>query len=187
MNKKAKLLRENVLRTLGVAFLYLTAVELSYLLALGPYKVAFYWPASGVAIAAVLLFKKRAVFGVALGAIVAIAIQFIRAPEELTAGTALVAAVTIAAWTAQPLIALNLFRRFAPFMPFWERGGTLYRGIGILLVVSLIPASVGACALFVSGTIPGSDIIRTWALWSIGDFLGMLTITPPAFTCVAQM
>ncbi|MDG1945707.1 MAG: PAS domain S-box protein [Halioglobus sp.] len=178
MNKKAKLLRENVLRTLGVAFLYLTAVELSYLLALGPYKVAFYWPASGVAIAAVLLFKKRAVFGVALGAIVAIAFQFIRAPEELTAGTALVAAVTIAAWTAQPLIALNLFRRFAPFMPFWERGGTLYRGIGILLVVSLIPASVGACALYVSGTIPGSDIIRTWALWSIGDFLGMLTITP---------
>ena len=178
MNKKAQILRENVLRTLGVALLYLTAVELSYLLALEPYKVTFYWPASGVAIASVLIFKKRAVFGVALGAIVAIATQFIQAPEELTAGTAFVAAVTIAAWTAQPLIALNLFRRFAPFMPFWERTGMLYRGIGILLAVSLIPASVGVCALYVSGIMPGNEIIKTWALWSMGDFLGMLTITP---------
>lgn len=178
MNKKAQILRENILRTLGVALLYLTAVELGYLLALEPYKVTFYWPASGVAIASVLVFKKRAVFGVALGSIVAIATQFIQAPEELTAGTAFVAAVTIAAWTAQPLIALNLFRRFAPVMPFWERAGMLYRGIGILLAVSLIPASVGVCALYVSGIMPGSAITSTWALWAMGDFLGMLTITP---------
>ncbi len=178
MNKKAQILRENVLRTIGIALLYLTAVELSYLLALEPYKVTFYWPASGVAIASVLIFKKRSVFGIALGSIVAIAIQFIQAPEELTAGTAFVAAVTIAAWTAQPLIALYLFRRFAPFMPFWERAGMLYRGLGILFAVSLIPASLGVCALYLTGIMPGSGIIKTWALWSMGDLLGMLTIMP---------
>ena len=95
MNKKAQILRENVLRTIGIALLYLTAVELSYLLALEPYKVTFYWPASGVAIASVLIFEKRCSVWDRSGiAIVAIAIQFIQAPEELTAGTAFVAAVT---------------------------------------------------------------------------------------------
>ena len=181
MGGKIQTRKNTLLRSLGIGLLYFTAAQFALSLDLDPHQITHYWPASGVALASVLFFDKRALTGITLGALATVIVLVFQQPLEPTLAMLLVAFFTIGALIVQPLVALTLLKRFTPPMPFWAHIKTFYRGLGILLLVSLIPASVGAGALYITGIMDSNNILSAWILWAMADFLGMVTITPALY------
>src|ERR1041384_4556400 len=105
-------------RIVAVALTYVVAAKLGLSLATVGVTVSLVWPASGVAVAAVLLFGERMLVGVALGAFVA----NVTTPVPL----GLVAAATIGN-TLEALVATRLLRR-AGFNLRLRRRPPLHRG-----------------------------------------------------------
>ena len=180
---KIKILQHGdaILRGLGISLLYFAAAQFGLSLDLDPHQITHYWPASGVALASVLFFDRRAVPGIALGALVTLSVLFFQLPFKPTLGMLFVAFITFSALVVQPLIALSLLKRFASPMPFWAHITTFYRGLAALLVASLIPAGAGAIALYITGMMNGNNIFNAWILWTMADFLGMATVAPALY------
>jgi hypothetical protein len=181
MKKNTQTRRHNVLITLGIGLLYLSAAQFGLLLNLDLHEITHYGPASGVALASVLFFDRRALPGIVLGALATIAVLLVRQSLEPTLLALSIALLTMGAFTAQPLIALILLRRLASPMPFWTHIKTFYRGLSVLLLVSLIPASVGVGALYVTGMMNSDEALSAWMLGTTGNFLGMVTIAPALY------
>ena len=181
MEKNIQSRKDTMLRSLGVFLLYFTAAQFGLSLDLDQHQITHYWPASGVALASVLFFEKRALTGITLGALATVIVVVLQQPLAPTFAMLFVAFVTIGALIVQPLIALTLLKRFTAAMPFWTHIKSFYRGVGILLVVSVIPASIGAGALYMTGIMDSDNILSAWILWTMADFLGMVTIAPALY------
>jgi PAS domain S-box-containing protein len=181
MTKNIPSRKNTILRSLGISLLYFAAAQFGLSLDLDPHQITHYWPASGVALASVLFFDKRALTGITLGALATVIVVVLQQPLEPTFAMLFVAFVTIGALTVQPLIALTLLKRFTVGMPFWTHIKSFYRGVGILLVVSVIPASIGAGAIYMTGIMDSDNILSAWILWTMADFFGMVTIAPALY------
>ena len=181
MKKNTQTRRHNILITLGIGLLYLSAAQFGLLLNLDLHEITHYGPASGVALASVLFFDRRALPGIVLGALATIAVLLVRQSLEPTLLALSIALLTMGAFTVQPLMALILLRRLASPMPFWTHIKTFYRGLSVLLLVSLIPASVGVGALYVTGMMNSDEALSAWMLGTTGNFLGMVTIAPALY------
>ena len=181
MTKNIPSRKNTILRSLGISLLYFTAAQFGLSLDLDPHQITHYWPASGVALASVLFFDKRALAGITIGVLATVIVVVLQQPLEPTFAMLFVAFVTIGALIVQPLIALTLLKRFTAGMPFWTHIKSFYRGVGILLVVSVIPASIGAGALYITGIMDSDNILSAWILWTMADFLGMVTIAPALY------
>ena len=80
MEKNIPSRKDAILRSLGVCLLYFTAAQLGLSLDLDPHQITHYWPASGVALASVLFFEKRALTGITLGALATVIVVVLQQP-----------------------------------------------------------------------------------------------------------
>ncbi len=158
-----------------MASVYYSASLFGLSLLAHPNGVAVFWPASGIAVGALLVFGRKFFIPIALG----VAIATIAA--NVTVGRPLVLAPVFGfANAVECLLAASLAERFVGPNPRFD---TLRRVIGILMA-SMIGAAVGAIIGAVTIKFLGhaeGPLVMHWSLWFRSDFLGIMTMTPLIF------
>lgn len=166
MNSRARYAIE-----LGLLFVfYVVAAQVGF--AMAPiYGVASpVWPASGLAVAAMILLGLRLAPAILLAALAV----------NVTAGISPFAAMGIAVGnTSEALLAGLILRHFTPFRPSLER----LRDVAHLVVYGAflspaLAATIGNLSLVGSGVVPATDMAQVWRVWWVGDALGVLVLTP---------
>jgi signal transduction histidine kinase len=88
------------------------------------------------------------------------------------------AAVIAAGNTLAPLASVELLRRVG----FHRELNRLRDAINLIILAALagmtISATVGSAVLVLSGAVPTAEFWPTWAVWWVGDAMGILLVTP---------
>lgn len=160
-----------------VGVVYYTAGKLGLLLSVPPGFATAVWPASGIALAAVLYFGYGAAAGVFLGSFF---LNDYTASSQLTALSAALLAATIASGAAfQVLLSAWLIRRITRLPTPIE----MVRDILAILLLGgvlgcLVNASISTFALNYVGLVPATNAAYTWLTWWVGDVVGVAVFTP---------
>ncbi len=154
-----------------VGAVYFGAARLGLLLASVHGSVSPVWPATGIAIAALLLGGTRMWPGVALGAFAA---NFLT-PVPLV----VVVGITIGN-TLEAIVGAWIVKRCAPGFRHDELDN-LAEPVGFTLAAAAAPvvsASCGVLILLGTNQIPWTIAGTLWLTWWVGDALGALMVTP---------
>src|SRR5215831_15269933 len=172
--------------TLAVA--YAVTGWLGLWLAIPPGYATALWPASGLALAGVLMGGARVAPGIWLGSFVV----NLWTAWDTSHAAALLTSVAIptsigAGATLQALVGASLVHRWVGFPCPLTRA----RDICIFLLLGgplscLVSATVGVTTLAVSGQIPWSLFVMTWWTWWVGDTLGIIIGTPLVLSWLAE-
>lgn len=137
------------------------------------------WPASGVALAAILLCGYSVWPGVAAGAF----LLALFGPLPFWAATVYAAGTTLAA-----LLAAFLLRRIAKFDHSLSR---LRDVLGLIVLGafggSVVSASIGASTLYAAHIRGWSGFGKAWLIYWLGDSTGVLVVTPLVVTLPALL
>jgi signal transduction histidine kinase len=127
------------------------------------------WPASGIALASLLLGGFRLWPGIAIGAF---AVNYL-------SGAPLPAALVIASGnTAEAVAGAYMLQKFG-FRNALDRVRDVLAMITLASAIStLLAATIGATALVVFDVIPSSGFLEAWKAWWIGDAIGDLLVAP---------
>ena len=165
-----------VLTILILAVSYAAVGRIGLLAALAPGNVTPIWPASGLALAALLKLGNRFWPGVWLGSFAVnywVAVGYEQLSLTSFVGIACVASGAAVAATVSARLLRNdreaLFSRSTGVVRFVVLGAT---------VCALIAATIGTISFFVTGFIPRPLLLETWATWLLGDMVGILGVAP---------
>ena len=161
-------------RLTPVTMVYLGAAWIGLQYASVASSISLVWPATGIAIAALVLFGPRYWPGIALGAFLA----------NATTEVPLIAAIVIAAGnTLEAVVAAWVLRRRTGSRPQLDDVGHV-RAL-VLVAAPLgaaISAVVGVGALVATGALAVSAAPLSAGMWWAGDLLGAFVIAPLFFT-----
>lgn len=148
---------------------YIGVGHLGLLMATHIKNVSPVWPATGFAMAILLLWGWRYWPVIAAGAFI---FNFATGiPVAVAMGLSL--ANTTEAMASFGLLKLwgfnRQFERQSDILSFFLGGGVLAAAVG---------ASIGVMTLYWTGSITGADVLNTWLTWWSGDMLGALIVTP---------
>jgi PAS domain S-box-containing protein len=164
---------------LGLVFAaYLLGGRIGLIVPFTSGNVSPVWPAAGIAMAALLLVGYRVWPAIATAAFLV----------NLFTPISLLAAVGIAAGnTAGPLAGAWLTRQISGFTPSLTRLKDVFAFILVAAPAgAAISACVGVTVLFGTGIAPWVTFGRAWAVWWLGDAMGVLILTPVALTLVGR-
>jgi signal transduction histidine kinase len=152
-----------------VALAYWFAARLSLQFALVHGQVTPIWPPTGIALVAILVFGRRVWPAVFLAALAV----------NLPIGPSLLGAAAIAAGnTLSPVTAAALLQRAGFRIELDRLRDAAYLIVLGALVAMTISATVGTSVLVLSGAMPTSAFLSTWAVWWTGDAMGVLIVAP---------
>lgn len=152
----------------GVAVAYFGLAQTSLGLAsVGSFS--FFWPASGVAVAGLVLLGPRAWPAVAVGA----------GTSALLAGSPPVAAVgETLANVLEGLVGAWLFRRL-DLDPTLNRVRDVALFAGpVIWATALAGGAIGPLSFWLGGVVPAASFPKLLGLWILGDALGLLVVAP---------
>ena len=173
-------LMERLAVILAVAAIYYGAGRLGQLVAIQPGNVTAVWPASGLALAAVLLLGKRVWPGIWLGAFVVNTWAFFDNTNASSVGVSLAVGSGISAGaTLEALAGAYLLGRFVgPVNPL-ERSRDVLKFVVLAGAVScLTSATIGVTSLCLGGFAHWTAYGYIWSTWWLGDTIGVLVVTP---------
>lgn len=128
------------------------------------------WPATGIALAAILFFGARVWPGVFLGAFLV---------NITTAGTVLTSLGIATGNTLESLIAAYLVTRLASGRNAFERGTDTFKFALLAGTVgTAVAATMGVTSLSLGGFAPWSDYRDIWLTWWLGDGVGAIVVAP---------
>ncbi len=155
---------------MGLAACYLAAAFVGLRFAVPPGNATAIWPASGIALAGVLLLGLRASPGIWLGATLANLTTAVTFPVAAAMGLGNTLEALIGAWLLQRggRTASASFRN--------ARGVVIFAAVAV--VASASAATVGVLALKASAHLPWPSLALNWVTWSLGDIAGMVIVTP---------
>jgi signal transduction histidine kinase len=170
----AALRQRYFLRVVLVFALYVTVGKLGLSVPFTSGNVSPVWPASGVALATVLLWGYEIWPGLALAAFF---VNFLSPiPAIFSVGIAL-------GNTSSALLGGYLVRRFISDKPSFDR---LRDVLGLIAfgaaIGPIVAASVGATTLLLAHIPAWSGFGSAWRIWWLGDAMGVLIVTPLFFT-----
>ena len=156
-----------------VFVLYVAAGELGLSVPFTSGNVSPVWPASGVALASVLLWGNAVWPAIAFAAFL---VNFLSPIPTLSC-------IGLAVGnTSSALVGGYLVRRFVNDRPSFER---LRDVLGLMalgaVIAPLIAASIGATTLLLTHVRAWSGFSTAWQVWWLGDAMGVLIITPMFF------
>jgi PAS domain S-box-containing protein len=161
------------LKVAVVFALYLAAGKLGLSVPFTSGNVSPVWPASGLALASVLLWGYEVWPGLALAAF------FVNFLSPIPALSSIGIAIGN---TSSALLGGYLVRRFINDRPSFER---LRDVLGLIVfgaaIGPMLAASVGATTLLVTHVRAWSGFSSAWQVWWLGDAMGVLIITPLFF------
>lgn len=176
-----RLLSHPMTKIIAVAILYYLTGQLGLLLAVPPGYATVIWPASGIALGALLAFGGALWPGIFIGSFVLNSVigGAYSAETGLVYEKLAVAAAIAGGSTAQALVARWLIGRSVG-MPIDLKG---IRDALTLFVVAapvscVVAASVGVASLYIAGVVPIAGIAHNWLTWWTGDVLGILIFLP---------
>ncbi len=166
--------------SLVLAICYFIAGYIGISLAVPPGYATIVWPASGVALCALLVRGPAILPGIWLGSFAFNFMTGFDRSADLSEAWPVfaVAAVLGLGASAQALVGMLCARRFARGI---ELSNLRQIGLAIVLVVLLpciIAPTVGVTTLFAAGTMDAEMILTNWLTWYSGDFLGVVLILP---------
>ncbi|HRC75485.1 MAG TPA: PAS domain S-box protein, partial [Kouleothrix sp.] len=177
-----------LLVTSAIAASYAVLAQLGFLVAIPPGNVTAIWPPSGLAVAVVLLLGyRRASLGIALGSLAAnvwvlgngnITPAYLVASALIALGSAAQASAAAAALRRTIGWAHDLPSARAPSSRRYQ-AAQLIRFAAVAALSCLIAATVGVTALWLAGLTATEAYAGTWAIWWLGDYVGILVLTPP--------
>ena len=157
--------------------LYFAATRLGLLATMGPGNVSPFWPPTGVALAAILLFGYR------FWPVVALAIFLDHATRLPLAATI----VLSFGKSIEALLGAYLLRRLVGFSNSLDR----VDNVVALTVVgagfsTMVGAAICVAGLALAGVAPWADFVSLWWLWWLGDGMGVLLAAPPMLVWAAR-
>ncbi|HVE65574.1 MAG TPA: MASE1 domain-containing protein [Thermoanaerobaculia bacterium] len=155
----------------AVAVLYVGAAKFGLAMAIDAPQVTAVWPPTGLALAAVWIFGRRAVAGVLLGAFAA----------NASLGEPLWVAAGIAVGNTLEAVAGVAILRRAGFDAALARSRDVLALFAALAVAPVVAATVGVAFLGAGGVQPAGSLAGLWWLWWLGDALGGLVFAPLLF------
>lgn len=165
---------------IGVALLYFLIANFSLLLAIKNTTSTPIWPASGFALAVLLLFGRQVWLGIALGTfatffldlLVESATKTTEPPKAFVIALALCLASTLPSLLSLQLLKLaRVDTRFAnvrDVILFWV----------VSALTSLGGSTIGTVTLLASDITPPDMYPLAWLTWGISNFVGVVTVTP---------
>ncbi|MES2883329.1 MAG: CHASE domain-containing protein [Pseudomonadota bacterium] len=163
-----------------VALGYYLSGRLGLLLAIPPGYATAVWPASGIAMAAIVLLGPRAAVGVFAGSFAVNIANGLDTSSFSALLHALPVPVAIGAGAAmQALVGAKLVQRFVGYR------NLLTQELQVVWMLALggplaclINASVGVGSLFAAGLVPADTLLFNWWTWWVGDSIGVLVFAP---------
>src|SRR5882757_6663029 len=166
-----------IIEVLAAAIVYFATARLGLDLAVVAKQVSVIWPATGLALALLVLRGRRLWPAIFLGAFAA----------NYLGDTPLLAAAGIASGnTIEALLGATLLRRveFRPAMRRLHDVASLFLLAACLSTIS--SATVGVATVCLSGAAPWSTFSSLWSTWWIGDAIGDLVTAPLLFVWADQ-
>lgn len=155
---------------LVLALVYFGVAKFGLLMAIAHPSVSLVWPASGIALAALLLWGSCMWPGILLGAFLADLTTPLETPA-IALGIAL-------GNTAEALVAACLIRWFLDGSIHLERPVLVGKFAAIAALSSLLAASIGTLILCTGGSARFSEFWPLFGTWWLGDAAGILIMTP---------
>ncbi|MBV8659644.1 MAG: CHASE domain-containing protein [Burkholderiales bacterium] len=162
----------------ALAIVYYLAARLGLLLAFAQTNASPVWPPSGLALAVLLMFGRRAWPGVMLGAFAANFAVF--AANHVAAGTS-VALVSLCIAIGNALEALLGQWALAHWLKVDMQLSSpvdVVRFLLVALLCCLVSALGGTSSLLMGGIIPSAAQYAVFSTWWLGDVTGMMIVTP---------
>jgi len=148
---------------------YFVAARLGLIFAIPPGNATAVWPASGIALAAVLHVGSGAWPGVWAGAFLA----------TLTTGVSLETAAAVGVGnTLEALLCAWLLLRFAGGEPAFRRAEDSFWCAAAAAVAAAVSATVGVASLLAGGYVSRSGLALNWGTWWLGDVAGIVIVAP---------
>ncbi|MGR9046034.1 MAG: EAL domain-containing protein [Gammaproteobacteria bacterium] len=159
---------------------YFVAGYMGTWLAIPPSDVSPVWPASGIALAVMLIYGKRALPGIFLGALIVQIYAFLDDSSPATIQNSFtIGAIVSIACCLQAALGRTLIGRYvglndplvadAKIVRFMLLGGP---------VSCIIAPTIGIGALWLKDIITPADGLLSWGTWWVGDSIGVLIFTP---------
>ena len=156
-------------RIVLLAAVYFLAAKLALLVAIPPGYATAVWPASGIALASVLLQGSRIWPGIWLGASLV----------NVTVQSSLVAATLIGMGnTLEALAGAALFRAYVGRPGAFQRGEDVVRFVAIAALSATIAATVAAASLALVHSLGWPELLWNWWTWWQGDTVGIIIVAP---------
>ena len=166
-----------VVEVLGAAAVYFAAATLGLELAVVAPQVSVIWPATGLALALLVLRGRRLWPAILLGAFSANILN----DTSVVASSAIAVGNTLEALTGATLLEL------VGFQPSMRR---LHDVASVFLLAAclstMVSATVGVVSLCLTGTAPWARFLSLWSTWWIGDAIGNLVTAPFVFVWADQ-
>ncbi len=166
-----------------LAAVYFATARLSLLIAIPPGHATAVWPASGVALAALLLYGRRLWPGVLIGSFFANFLIYGGGPEQSDLLSSLIVSTSIGVGASlQALLAATLVAPFFRRDPGMLSTGSIVAVLGLGGPLScLLNATWGSTTLLLSGAATPGEFPLQWITWWTGDVIGVLLVLPLAY------
>jgi PAS domain S-box-containing protein len=142
-------------------------------------KATAVWPASGIALAGVLIVGYRVWPGIWVGAFLANLGDFFAPANQSSLTTHLVVSSAIASGsTLQALLGAYLIRLLMGDESPLDRARSVFQFIGVALLMCLVASTIGVTTLYIVGLTSWENYGFNWLTWWLGDLMGVLVVTP---------
>ncbi len=169
-----------MLRILYVAVAIFIAARLSQHLTTPPSNASPVWPGAGIALAATLVYGRRVLIGVFLGALAFEFQLFSQTVQSRSLETELVLAFGLGLGASlQGLVGAELIRRVIGPLPRLIRDRDILRFqlLGGPLAC-LVSSSIGMAVLWSLGIVTTANLTAGWLTWWVGDSIGVIIFAP---------
>lgn len=157
------------IRIAAITLVYYVAGKLGLSFAFVNPSATAIWAPTGIAIASFLLFGKKILPAIFIGAFIT---------NLTTAGTILTSFGIAIGNTLEGFLGAWLINKYAKGVEAFESVKNIFNFTVICLLAPLVSASFGVAVLFLFGLTGLSDISSVWTTWWLGDVSGALIISP---------
>ena len=162
---------------LALGLVYFMCARLSLNLAFDKSNASPIWPPSGLAFAAVIIFGRRALLSIFLGALAANFIEF-QGNHQFSASIVLCSLLIGLGNTLEAFLGEKFYRSFSNGNGPLDSYQAYFRALMVTFAACLVGAFIGTFSLIITGIVP-IEIFRTVLVtWWIGDYVGILIISP---------
>lgn len=170
-------MKEQPFITIWIAAIYFLFGYIGHMVAIPPGIATPIWPASGFALAMVLLFDKKAWLGIFAGALLVTIEPIVRGdltsltPAVFLFGISIAAGILLQSifgrWLTLRFVGHDILLSVNTFLVF----------ILIIPIMCLVSSLIGIFTLYVNEFITAEHLLETWITWWLGDGVGTLLLT----------
>lgn len=162
----------------AIAFIYVVTARLGLLLALQPGFATAFWPPSGIAVAALLLFGNELWPSILLGSFVANMLTSVQS----IATSIIVSSVIAVASTLQTVAICYLLITLTNSVPhLLNTRRNIHCFLLFTILCCVISPTLGLTTLYLTDVVPFKEVGSNWLTWWLGDTTGIYVFAPFIF------